>query len=144
MRAGGVVHSFTGSIEDAEEVLAVDARLAIGINGCSLKTEDNLDAMAAVPLDRLMLETDAPWCDCRRTHASAAHIDISRDAKDRKKHDPALLVKGRNEPCNIDQVRWWCTLFIVASVQYSVAGLSCLFASWGAQQYIRNSEHTPK
>lgn len=108
MHAGGVVHSFTGSVEDAEEVLAVDARVYIGINGCSMKTAENLDAMATVPLDRLMLETDAPWCDCRRTHASAAHITISRDAKDRKKHDPAHLVKGRNEPCNIDQVRRPC------------------------------------
>eukprot|EP00892_Ulva_mutabilis_P006224 jgi/Ulvmu1/3974/UM182_0002.1 len=101
---GGVVHSFTGSVEDAEEVLAVDGRVHVGINGCSMKTEANLDALATVPLDRLMLETDAPWCDCRRTHASAAHITTARDAKDRKKHDRSCLVKGRNEPCNIDQV----------------------------------------
>lgn len=99
------MHSFTGSVEDAEEVLGVDARVFIGINGCSMKTVENLDAMATVPLDRLMIETDAPWCDCRRTHASAEHISITRDAKDRKKHDPAHLVKGRNEPCNIDQVQ---------------------------------------
>jgi TatD DNase family protein len=56
-----VVHSFTGELEEVESLLELHPQLAIGINGCSLKTDDNLDAMAAVPLDRLLLETDAPW-----------------------------------------------------------------------------------
>ena len=57
-----MVHSFTGTVEEAEALLDLHARVTIGINGCSLKTDRNLDAMAAVPLDRLLLETDAPWC----------------------------------------------------------------------------------
>ena len=29
----------------------------IGINGCSLKTDENLEVVRAVPLDRILLET---------------------------------------------------------------------------------------
>ena len=53
---GGVVHSFDGSLKDLDQVLAV-AKLRVGINGCSLKLEDNLTVVAAVPQDRLLIET---------------------------------------------------------------------------------------
>ncbi len=43
---GGVAHSFTGSAEELRELLALD--LYIGINGCSLKSADNLQVMAQV------------------------------------------------------------------------------------------------
>lgn len=55
---GGVVHSFTGTIDELKELLD----LFIGVNGCSLKTYDNLEMVKSIPLDKLLLETDAPYC----------------------------------------------------------------------------------
>ncbi|KAF7967552.1 hypothetical protein HWV62_33925 [Athelia sp. TMB] len=52
---GGVVHSFTGPSEDAMEYQAMGFHLSI--NGCSLKTLENLKAAAVVRPENLLLET---------------------------------------------------------------------------------------
>lgn len=111
MPKGGVVHSFDGSAEEIQELVGM-AGIYIGINGCSLKTEENLGVVGQIPMDKLMLETDAPWCGLRPSHASSAHVKTVVQAKDKKKHDMECQVKGRNEPCNICQV---CE--VVASVK---------------------------
>lgn len=95
----GVVHSFTGSYEEAMQIIELD--LFIGINGCSLKTEDNLEVVKQLPLKSICIETDAPWCEIRPSHASSKYIKSHFVSKDKKKHDVNSMVKGRNEPCNI-------------------------------------------
>ncbi|KAH8175674.1 tatD related DNase domain-containing protein [Sarocladium implicatum] len=66
LEKGGVVHSFTGSAEEMRELM--DLGLYIGINGCSFKTAENCEVVKEVQLDRLMLETDGPWCEVRPSH----------------------------------------------------------------------------
>jgi len=55
---GGLVHSFTGTVDEMRRL--VSAGLYVGVNGCSLKTEENLEVVRQIPLERLMLETDVP------------------------------------------------------------------------------------
>lgn len=54
---GGVIHSFTGTKEEMQEL--VERELYVGINGCSLKTDECLEMVEALPLSHLLLETGA-------------------------------------------------------------------------------------
>jgi TatD DNase family protein len=67
----GVVHCFTGDAEQAGKLVALG--LHIGITGWLLDERRNADLVAAVaviPADRLLVETDAPWVSIDRSRAS--------------------------------------------------------------------------
>ena len=59
---GGVFHCFTGNEKEAAELLQFD-RFVLGVGGVSTFKKSPLPQMLAanVPLDRLVLETDAPY-----------------------------------------------------------------------------------
>ena len=100
----GVVHSFTGDLEELNQLLEMG--LYIGVNGCSLKTEENLEMVKKIPLDRLMLETDCPYCDIRNSHASSKYVktQIPKVTKEKYLCNPVKMNKDRNEPCTMIQV----------------------------------------
>ncbi|KAJ5896090.1 Deoxyribonuclease Tat-D [Penicillium subrubescens] len=102
---GGLVHSFTGTMEEMQRLVALG--LNIGVNGCSMKTEENLEVVKAIPLERLQIETDGPWCEIRPSHASAKHLngapDLPKSVK-KEKWQKGMMVKGRNEPVAIARV----------------------------------------
>ena len=108
----GVIHSFDDSIELANQFLqfstdgdtANSHQLYIGLNGCSLRTEANLETVRQLPMDRLLLETDCPYCDIRATHAGHEHVQTTFPSKAEKKFQAGLAVKNRQEPCHIIQV----------------------------------------
>ncbi len=56
----GVIHSFTAGIAEVEA--AIERGLYIGLNGIMTFTKDlsQLEAAKAIPLEKLVLETDAP------------------------------------------------------------------------------------
>ncbi|POR37377.1 Deoxyribonuclease Tat-D [Tolypocladium paradoxum] len=137
---GGVVHSFTGTAEEMRELM--DLGLYIGINGCSFKTAENCAVVNEVHLDRLMLETDGPWCEVRPSHEGWKYLVDEKSAQEptengtptpsegqprqqkqskknqkkepdvperfkvvkKEKWEQGAMVKGRNEPCNIERV----------------------------------------
>ncbi|KAG0216276.1 TatD DNase [Mortierella sp. GBA30] len=100
----GVVHSFTGTLKNLKHYLNL---------GFSMKIEENLFVTSQVPLDRLLLETDGPWCDIRASHASFKHLSKMTQeqqalykpaSKNKERFQFGSMVKGRNEPCTIGQV----------------------------------------
>jgi len=101
--AGGVVHSFDDKIELANMFIN-GLGLYIGLNGCSLRTEDNMEVVRQLPLERILLETDCPYCDVRRTHAGYRHVQTHIDAKAEKKFKRGYAVKNRQEPGHVIQV----------------------------------------
>lgn len=150
LEKGGVVHSFTGTLEEMNELM--DLGLYIGINGCSFKTAENCAVVKTVRLDRIMIETDGPWCEVRPSHEGYKYLiekkaelapagapvenGVSTPAeptakpgnqgkpqpkksKNQKKEpevpdrfkvvkkekwEQGAMIKGRNEPCNIERV----------------------------------------
>lgn len=104
---GAVVHSFDGNLEEAKKILSFIPNIYIGINGCSLKSAENLNTIAQLPNDRLMLETDSPWCGIRPSHASSQYVRTKfttlKKNKWRKPLDDQeiFVIDGRSEPCQI-------------------------------------------
>ncbi|KAF6766567.1 hypothetical protein DFP72DRAFT_997632 [Ephemerocybe angulata] len=121
---GGLVHSFTGTSGEAEELIAMG--FYFSVNGVGLKTEENIEVARGIPLDRLMLETDAPWCSMRPSHASWAHLDnlptdtrklyLPRSVKP-ERFKEGLSVLGRNEPAAIGGVAWVMHLLLDVSFE---------------------------
>ncbi|XP_059057969.1 deoxyribonuclease TATDN1 [Achroia grisella] len=101
---GGVVHSFDGTEDALNKILGLG--LYIGINGCSLRSKESLEVAAKIPIDRLMLETDCPWCEVKPTHPGYRHVMTKFTSVKKEKYDIESnnQVKGRNEPVNIVQV----------------------------------------
>ena len=100
--AGGVVHSFTGTRAELAAYLA-RPRLWVGLNGCALKTAEGCAVAASVPLARLLLETDAPWCSIKASSPAAPLLRTAPPARAvrREKWEEGAMVKDRGEPCNV-------------------------------------------
>ncbi|KAK5649110.1 hypothetical protein RI129_004002 [Pyrocoelia pectoralis] len=101
----GVVHSFDGTIDEANKF--IELGYYIGLNGCSLKTKENLETVRQLPINRILLETDCPWCEIRPTHAGYGYIkeeNRNHTSVKKEKWKANCLIKSRNEPINIRQV----------------------------------------
>ena len=68
----GVVHSFTGTVAEAARL--VELGFYIGLNGCSLRTPQGLQVARSIPRERILVETDAPYCDFKPSSAGSYDI----------------------------------------------------------------------
>jgi len=89
----GVIHSFSSDCHDLEQILK--RNLNVGLNGIVtfMKDDAQLAAIKAVPLDKLLLETDAPFLTpvpYRGTLCQPKHVRVTAE----------FLAKLRGEPLN--------------------------------------------
>ncbi|SCA48188.1 TatD-like deoxyribonuclease, putative [Plasmodium ovale] len=126
---GAVIHSFTDKEEIIEKINNYK-NLYIGVNGCSLKTLENINAVKKIPMDLLLLETDAPWCSIKKTHASYHFIKEKyekrnytnlKKARNVIQCNDSTIFKERNEPYNIVDI---------AEITYKIKGADIPFHSF--------------
>lgn len=99
----GVVHSFTGSVDEMMD--CVENNLYIGLNGCSLR--DNIKLVEEVPLNRLLLGTDSPYCKIKKSNIYYDFIETRFDDDLKHVNEPRhmhqlieIVSKIRNLPKN--------------------------------------------
>ena len=96
----GVVHCFTGPPEQAAAFCA--RGLYLGITGWLLDARRNADlaaSVAATPLDRLLVETDAPWMPLTRVTGRKASEPqdvqvVAREIARVRGEDPAAVARA--------------------------------------------------
>lgn len=93
-------HELSSTSRDTRHFLIAFGNLT-GVNGCSLKTAENLDVVKDIPVERMMIETDSPYCEVKSTHAGISHVKTVWPSKKKERYDPESIVKGRNEPCSV-------------------------------------------
>ena len=99
---GGVFHCFTGNRKEAEAFLRFD-RFVLGIGGVSTFKSSHLreDLPAAVPLDRIVLETDSPYMAPvpyrGKRNESAFIVEVMRTLAACYAVDEAAIARQTNE-----------------------------------------------
>ncbi|KAJ5506893.1 TatD family [Penicillium expansum] len=94
--------------DEGEMLQLVELGLEISVNGVSFRTDEQLEMVRNIPLDKLQLETDAPWCEVLSNDPKiAAYLETARPLPASRKHNKFILgqmVKTRNESCSIERV----------------------------------------
>lgn len=111
---GGLVHSFVGTTSEMNSLVKLG--LDISVNGFSFQDRESVEMVAAIPLERLQIETDAPWGEIKSSSNLAKRYCINAapalPSKKRDKWDAGFTVKERNESCNLHTVA-----FVVAGLK---------------------------
>ena len=79
----GLMHCFSGSVEFAGEILALGLYIGLGGPVTFKNAKRPLEVAARVPLERLLLETDAPYLapePFRGKRCDSAHIQYTAEA----------------------------------------------------------------
>ncbi|KEQ99093.1 hypothetical protein AUEXF2481DRAFT_36391 [Aureobasidium subglaciale EXF-2481] len=126
----GLVHSFVGTQAQMERLVSIG--FGISVNGFSFKDRESLEMVAAIPMDKLQLETDAPWGIIQPSSEVAKRYLTNAPAlpasKKKDKFQMGSTVKERNESC------------AMSHVAFIVAGLKGISVQEVAEAATENSE----
>lgn len=86
----GIIHSFTGTQDELEQILS--RGLSVGVNGIMTftKSAEQLAVAKAIPLNRLVLETDAPFltpAPYRGTICLPKHVRVTAEFLANLRHE---------------------------------------------------------
>ena len=103
----GLVHSFVGTASQMQSL--IDLGLEISVNGFSFRDRESLQMTRAAPLEKLQIETDAPWGEIQATsEVSKAYLQnatkLPYAAKKKDKFVMGEMIKERNESCKMEGV----------------------------------------
>lgn len=80
LKPKGVVHCFSGSAEMAKEIIKLGLYIGIGGAVTFKNAKHPIDVVATVPIERILLETDAPYMTpvpFRGKRCDSAHIEYT-------------------------------------------------------------------
>ncbi|KAG9854339.1 Mg-dependent DNase, partial [Aureobasidium melanogenum] len=110
----GLIHSFVGTTAQMQKLASMG--LDVSVNGFSFKDRESLEMVAVIPLDKLQLETDAPWGIVQASSEVAKRYLVNAPplpaSKKKDKFVMGSMVKERNESCSMSHVA-----FIVAGLK---------------------------
>ena len=97
----GVVHSFDGTPEEAQSLIGMG--FYIGLNGVSVRSLRSINAIRIIPAERILLETDSPYCLIRKSFAGYEYT-TPRKPHHKGKNEPALIRMVAEAVANIKNI----------------------------------------
>ncbi|KAK5096781.1 hypothetical protein LTS08_007271 [Lithohypha guttulata] len=102
----GVVHSFVGDTSQMQKL--VEMGFDISVNGFSFRDPEALEMVRNISLQKLQIETDAPWGVIPpSSEVATRYLKNAKPLPPSKKKDKfelGMMVKDRNESCTIERV----------------------------------------
>jgi TatD DNase family protein len=103
----GLVHSFVGTASQMHHLIAMG--LHVSVNNFSFRDRESLDLVRQIPLDKLQIETDAPWGEIHASSEVAkAYLENATKwpwgKKKKDKFKRGDMIKERNESCALEKV----------------------------------------
>lgn len=99
LKAGGVFHSFTGTPDEARK--AISLGFYIGFNGILTFTDQYNESVKATPLEKILLETDAPFLAPEpyrgKRNEPAYVVEVAKKITELKGKDYETIVRATTE-----------------------------------------------